>query len=365
MTFAVNIAQSGSNNQTMRNRIINGAMAIAQRSTSSLTVNSAVGDVYPVDRFNAFVSGSTGAFTVQQSSDVPTGSGFKNSIVLTVTTADSSLATNDICAIRQIVEGLNAYDLNWGTANAQPVTLSFWAKSSITGTHSGAFTNGDWTRAYAFTYTLSAANTWQYITVTAPGAPSGSWGNGNDRGIQVVFNMGTASANLSAANTWTTTSLVTVGATGSVQLISTLGATLFITGVQLEEGTAASPFEYRLYGTELALCQRYCPVWNFPSANANVANTFVYSTGTGGPFTLANPVSVRSPVTGITVSAVNQFSVADGDSSTALNGLTLATSSNLITFIQWSTATNRTNFRPHYVLVNTNGAFIIGNGCEL
>jgi hypothetical protein len=277
-----------------KNRIINGAMTIAQRGTGLFTNNVSSGDLFAVDRFNSFVSGSSGVFTAQQSSDVPTGSGFKNSVVLTVTTADSSLTTGDLCAFRQIIEGFNCLDLMWGTANAKTVTVSFWAKSSITGTHSGTLTNGDWTRAYAFTYTISAANTWQYITITAPGAPSGSWGSSNDRGIQVVFNVGAASANLSTANTWSTTSAVTVGATGSVQLISTNGATFYITGVQLEVGTQATTFTTAggSYGAELALCQRYYTINLL--AGANIGG--YYSTNSGVAF-YKTPVTMRASPT--------------------------------------------------------------------
>jgi hypothetical protein len=296
MTQAAQLAQYGANNVglSFKNRIINGDMAIAQRGTGVFTNNVSSGDLFAVDRFNSFVSGSSGVFTAQQTNDVPTGSGFSRSVILTVTTADASLATGDLCAFRQIIEGFNAADLMWGTANAQPVTLSFWAKSSVTGTHSGTLTNGDWTRAYAFSYTITAANTWQFVTITAPGAPSGSWGNTNDRGIQVVFNMGAASANLSAANTWTTTSAVTVGATGSVQLISTNGATFYITGVQLEKGTVATSFDYLPYGTELVLCQRYYQAW-FPAEQELIYNE---SGSADGKFwQLYMPVQMRTAPT--------------------------------------------------------------------
>jgi hypothetical protein len=292
---AVGATQTATTNQFygFKNRLINGDMTIAQRGTTAFTVNVSSGDLFPVDRFNAFVGAGSGVFTAQQSSDVPTGSGFNRSVILTVTTADGSLVTGDLCALRQIIEGFNAADLMWGTANAQPVTLSFWAKSSVTGTHSGNLTNGDWTRAYAFTYTISAANTWQYITITAPGAPTGTWGSTNDRGIQVVFNMGAASANLSTANTWTTTSLVTTGATGSVQLISTLGATFQITGVQFEKGSTATSYDYLPYTTELALCQRYfCKTYNMdivPGAGSNA----------GYPGSLRTAVQTTNSYTGL------------------------------------------------------------------
>jgi hypothetical protein len=358
MTLAVNIAQSGSNNVTMRNRIINGAMAIAQRSTSSLTVNTSSSDVYPVDRFNGFVDASSGVFTVQQSSDVPTGSGFRNSVVLTVTTADASLATGDLCAFRQIIEGFNIYDLGWGTANAQPVTLSFWAKSSITGTHSGTFTNGDWNRTYAFTYTLSAANTWQYITITAPGAPSGTWGNGNGRGIQVVFNVGASSANLGTANTWSTTSAVTVGATGSVQLISTLGATLFITGVQFEEGTAASPFEYRSYGQELALCQRYFQTYGNRYQGSSYTSLTVApmgwaQSGTNSRNPLTFVVPMRSAPTASYLN-IEVWDTLDG-SAYAVTGIGNSFTTLYQTLLSLDVASGLTARRPYWAKTQGNG----------
>lgn len=243
-----------------RNRIINGDMRIAQRTTSSQTVNSSSSDVYPVDRFHAWVnSPSSAVLAIQRSSDVPTGQGFANSTVISVSTADGTYGTGELSGFRQIIEAYNIEDLQWGTVNAKAASLSFWTKSSVTGTHSGVIANGDWTRTYGFTFTISSANTWQYVKIeNVPGETTGSWGgSSNGRGIQIVFNLGAESGRLVSAGSWTTTSEVSIGVTGSIQLTSTLNANLYITGVQFEVGSYATTFERRPFGTELALCQRY------------------------------------------------------------------------------------------------------------
>jgi len=243
-----------------RNRIINGDMRIAQRTTSVQTANTAAGDVFPIDRFHAFCGNPySGAFSVQQSTDVPTGQGFANSVLITTSTADSSLTANELAGFRQIIEAHNIADLNWGTANAKAASLSFWAKSSVAGTHSGVITTGTWTQTYGFSYTLSNANTWQYVTIeNIPGPTTGDWGgNSTGRGIQIVYNLGAHSGNLVSSGWTSATNGVNTGVTGSVQLVSTLNANLYITGVQFERGAKATTFERRLIGQELALCQRY------------------------------------------------------------------------------------------------------------
>ncbi len=250
MTLAVNIAQSGSNNQTMRNRIINGAMMIDQRNNGASVASPT--DTYIVDRWTVREVGG-GVASAQQSSTAPVG--FTKSLLLTVTTPDSSIASTDRYLISQFIEGYNIADLNWGTANAQPITLSFWVRSSVTGTYGGALQNTSVDRAYPFTYTISSANTYEYKTVTIPGDTSGTWNTTNDIGIAVRFGLGIGSTYSGTAGAWSSGNYLT--ATGATNWIATSGATFYITGVQLEEGTAASPFENRLYGTELQLCQRY------------------------------------------------------------------------------------------------------------
>jgi hypothetical protein len=249
MTNAVNIAQSGSNNQTMRNRIINGAMTIDQRNAgASVTAN---GGFY-LDRWEIEASQSSKLSIQQQTSVVPAG--FNYAIALT-SLSSYTVGSSESFNLKQIIEGFNASDLGWGTANAQPATLSFWVRSSLTGTFGGAFENGDNNRAYPFSYTISAANTFEYKTITVPGDTTGTWGKTNGRGIQIRFSLGNGSTFSGTANAWVASDIRTV--TGATSVVGTNGATFYITGVQLEEGTAASPFENRLYGQELALCQRY------------------------------------------------------------------------------------------------------------
>lgn len=252
MTFAVNIAQGGSNNTTFRNRILNGAMMIDQRNAGA-SVTPTV-DGYTLDRWAVLISQSS-KFSVQQNAgSVTPPVGFRNYLGVTSTSAYSVL-TGDYFTLRQAIEGFNTYDFAWGTANAQPVTLSFWVRSSLTGTFGGSFQNNTSARSYPFTYTISSANTWEQKTVTIAGDTSGTWQTGNLTGVFVYFNLGTGTTFSGTAGAWAGSNFVS--ATGAVSVVGTNGATWYITGVQLEEGTAASPFEFRQYGTELALCQRY------------------------------------------------------------------------------------------------------------
>lgn len=235
-----------------RNRIINGDMRIDQRNNGTAVTIPATTLTYVMDRWAAYED-TDGVISVQRVAEAPTG--FINSAKVTVTTADTSLAATQSATFRQSVEGFNAADLYWGYSGAQTVTLSFWVRSSLTGTFAGAISNSDNTRSYPFTYAISAANTWEYKTVTIPGDTTGTWGTNTAIGIAVLFNLGTGSTYTGTAGAWVGTNIVSV--TGSVNLIGTLNATWQITGVQLEPGSVATPFERRSHGQELALCQRY------------------------------------------------------------------------------------------------------------
>ena len=249
MTLAVNIAQGGSNNVTFRNKIINGAMQIAQRGTSGFSETGSA--QYTLDRWQV-AGASPGVFSIAQSTTAPTG--YINSLLITVTTADASLSGASY-QLQQKVEGLNITDLDWGLSTAKPVTLSFWVRSSLTGNFGGVLTNNNYDWTYPYSYTISSANTWTQISVTIAGPTSGTWLTTNGNGIQLVFGLGAQVARTATAGVWANT--VARQPTSSVNLIATNGATWYVTGVQLEAGTTASPFEYRQYGTELALCQRY------------------------------------------------------------------------------------------------------------
>ena len=293
MTLAVNIAQSGSNNVTMRNRIINGAMTIDQRNAGASVSLAAGGGGYPADRW--FTENSTaGTATVQQVNDAPTG--FSSSIKWTVTGTAASLGSTDSAFFQQKIEGFNTSDLVFGTASAQPVAVSFWVKSSVTGTFGGSLANSAYNRGYAFSFVISAANTWEFKTVTIPGDTTGTWiGATNGIGIRLSICVGAGTSRVATANTWSAS--VVLGATGQVNLMATSSASLQITGVQLEEGTAASPFENRLYGTELQLCQRYYYRYKGSDSYSSNANTIAngqFDSSTRAFYLVRFPVPMRA-----------------------------------------------------------------------
>jgi hypothetical protein len=231
-----------------KNRIINGAMVIDQRNAGAAITAGG----FSVDRFGIAIS-TDGAFSAQQDSSAPAG--FTNSVKCTTTTADASLSASQYWLFRQRIEGYNVADLDFGTANAKTVTLSFWVRSSLTGTFGGSIMNSAANRAYPFTYTISVADTWEQKSVTIAGDTSGTWLKTNGNGMVVVWSLGIGSNYQSTANAWAAGEYY--GTSSSTSVIGTLNATWYVTGVQLEVGSTATSFDYRPYGTELALCQRY------------------------------------------------------------------------------------------------------------
>jgi hypothetical protein len=237
-----------------KNRIINGNMAIAQRGTGSIAVDNG-NWYYPVDRMGCYANPTGSKFTAQQNAgSVTPPAGFTNYLGMTSTSA-YTIGASEYCAVRQIIEGFNVADLGWGTANAKTVTLSFWARSSLTGTFGGAIYNGDGSRSYPFSYSLPVANTWTQISITIPGDTTGTWNSTNGASITPSFSMGTGSSLSGTAGTWA--SAYYASSTGATSVVGTSGATFYITGVQLEVGTKAASFDYRDYGNELRMCQRY------------------------------------------------------------------------------------------------------------
>lgn len=245
-----------------RNRIINGDMRIDQRNNgASVTTVSGGGYYFSTDRFITY--NLTGVnFTTQRVAEAPAG--FTHSSKLTFANAFSLTSTGE-ANFQQLIEGFNVADLGWGTASAQPVAVSFWVRASFTGTFSVGFANASGARAYATTYSINAANTWEYKTVTVSGDTSGTWTTDNTAGLLLRFMVASGSNFVvSANNTWTTRtgaynaadSIFGTRAIGAASGISA-GSTWQITGVQLEPGTVATPFERRSYGQELVLCQRY------------------------------------------------------------------------------------------------------------
>ena len=258
-TGTSSVAASLTNTFGFKNRIINGDMRIAQRGTSA--VNPPAGWGYStIDRLGSW-AGDASNWTIQQSSSAPTG--FNNSALITTTSA-LSIANGTYDTIAQNIEGVNCADLMWGTANAKACTFSFWVNCSVTGTFSGYFYNNGYSYNYPFTYSIPTANTWTYITITVPGPTTGTWLSGNALGIQVGLTLASGSLYQGTANTWQSGSYK-VSVAGTVNVLTTNGATFYTTGWQFEVGSQATNFDYRDYGRELIMCQRYYYSFNLPS----------------------------------------------------------------------------------------------------
>jgi hypothetical protein len=257
----------------MRNRIINGAMVIDQRNAGA-SVTQTTTYPYTVDRWQ--VGGTvTSKFTAQQNAgSVTPPVGFLNYLGITSSSA-YSVPAGDIYLLQQSLEGFNTSDLGWGTANAATVTLSFWVRSSLTGTFGGAINNYANTRSYPFSYTISAANTWEQKSITIAGDTSGTWvGNSSAGSMTLRFGLGVGSTFSGTAGAWAAGAFY--APTGATSVVGTNGATFYITGVQLERGTQATSFEYRQYQQELALCQRYCQIKSQVVTTSSIYTTVAF-----------------------------------------------------------------------------------------
>ena len=297
-----------------KNRIINGAMVISQRGT---TFTQSTANQIGLDRWDGTGTAAS-KFTFAQSGTGPAE--FNNSTLITSLSA-YSVTSGDLFIYRQRIEGYNVADLGFGTANAQTITVSFWVRSSLTGSFGGYITNGSFTRSYLFSYTISSANTWEKKTVTIAGDTSGTWLTTNGLGIEVGFSLGAGATYSSTANTWAGTFYTQP--TGATSVVGTNGATWYITGVQLEKGATATSFDYRDYGRELALCQRYFQKYaGQPSAylgNGNNARngyltSFIY------------PVKMRtaptaSNITGFAAGNATSYAFSSPSMSTTADGL--------------------------------------------
>ncbi len=232
-----------------KNRIINGAMVIDQRNAGA-SVTPTNGQ-YTLDRWSMYTN-LTSKISIQQLSASPP-TGFVNYLGATVI-ATATLGASDHFSIRQYIEGFNTSDFAWGTANAKSATLSFWVYSNLTGTFGGSLSNNGST-CYPFSYSIPTANTWTQISITVTGPTSGTFNTNNTCGILLCLSAGTGTTYSGTAGAWGSTFYMS--ATGATSIMGTVSNYLYITGVQLEVGTQATSFDYRPYGTELALCERY------------------------------------------------------------------------------------------------------------
>jgi hypothetical protein len=341
-----------------KNRLINGDCRIDQRNNGASVTPTA--SAYVLDRYRATMSQAS-KYSVQQSSVAPTG--FVNSLLVTSTSA-YSVGTTDQFTVEQYVEGLNLADLGWGTASASTITLSFWVRSSLTGTFGGALKNNAQDRCYPYSFTISAANTWEQKSITIAGDTTGTWLTTNGIGIRVGFNLGTGATYQATAGTWTATNFISAP-TGATSVVGTNGATFYITGVQLEKGSTATSFDYRPYGTELALCQRYCVKYGGNTVYEHAGQGNAYSTS-AIVFDITLPTAMR---TSPSVTASGNWIVQDGNTNTNITSFGIASSgqegSPLIYAGTAATAGGLTQFRPYFVCANNSLASSLIVSAEL
>lgn len=293
-----------------KNRLINGDMVISQRLGTSSVTPTTLYSQYTLDRWTFNGSQASKASVQQNAGSVTPPAGFTNYLGITSTSAYSVLSS-DFFALNQYIEGFNISDLAFGTASASPVTLSFWVRSSLTGTFGGNIGNSAGNRNYVFSYTISAANTWEQKTVTIPGDTTGTWLTNNGIGFQLGFCIGSGSNFIDTAGVWYGSARY--APTGQTSIVGTNGATFYITGCQLERGSVATSFDVLPYGTELALCQRYfCK--SFPQAVVPANNVAVDQAinGIGGRIQVADVLGFRGqqyffPVTMRTTPSITMF----------------------------------------------------------
>jgi len=274
-TASINGTTPNAYNTVGKNRIINGNMVIDQRN-SGASVTPTNGS-YTLDRWISYASQAS-KFTVEQNAgSVSPPAGFTNYLGVTSSSA-YSVTASDYFIIGQHIEGYNVADLDFGKSTAKTITLSFYVRSSLTGTFGGVLGNAG-SRSYAFTYVVSSANTWEQKTITIPGDTSGTWQTTNSYGLTLYIGLGAGSTYSGTAGSWDGASYF--NATGATSVVGTSGATLYITGVQLEVGESATEFEHRPYTTEHQLCQRYleaigldtsAALWSGYGATTNYVN---------------------------------------------------------------------------------------------
>lgn len=302
------------NTFAFKNRIINGAMVIDQRNNGA-EINPAIDQAYYLDRWRIGASVASKFKIGQNAGSVTLPAGYTNYLGCTSLSA-YTVGAAEVFNITQRVEGFNIADLAWGTASAATVNLSFWVRSSLTGTFGGSLRNSATDRSYPFTYTISSANTWEQKSITIPGDTSGTWLTTSGIGINIGFSLGSGSTYSGTAGAWAAANYIS--ATGATSVVGTNAATLYITGVQLEKGSIATSFDYRPYGAELSLCQRY--YWRVDGFNGLtcVAAGSVYSATTTVRTYVKFPITMR---TGPTFSIAGTITSSGGSGDNAISAI--------------------------------------------
>jgi hypothetical protein len=340
---------------SFKNRIINSNMVIDQRNAGASV--TPVNAEYTLDRYQSIAS-QTGKYSVEQTiTGVAAPTGFTDYLAVT-SLSSYSVLTGDVFNFRQSIEGYNIADLGWGTANAKTVTLSFWVRSSLTGTFGGSLRNSATDRSYPYTYTISSANTWEQKSVTIPGDTSGTWLTTNGIGVQVIFNLGAGSTFSGTAGAWAAGNFTS--ATGATSVVGTNGATFYITGVQFEVGTQATTFTTAggSYGAELMLCQRYFQAW----FNGTAAGALPFWGTTGGGTTgIEGGFVLFQQMRTAPTCSINALEVYDGGASTyVVTALINFSNSNQCPRLIFS-ASGLTANRMYYVLASNSTAYFFAS----
>lgn len=343
-TFSVAPAWAALNN----NLLHNGAMQVAQRGTSTASITTS--GYYTADRWNMQVS-ALGTWTQSVENDAPTGSGFRKSLKMLATTNDASPAASDNCWIEQYLEGQDLQRIAKGTSSAQQLTLSFWVKSNATGTYIVELYDADNNRQVSASYSISSSATWEQKEVTLPADVSGALDNDNAGSMKVGFFLAVGSNYTSGSlnTTWASNTNAN-RAVGQTNLAATTNNYWQITGVQLEVGPVATPFEFKSYAQELRECQRY--YWRGQATGTSDALSpwGAASSTTNVQVSLATPVPMRATPTSCTASSTRLW---DGVTATAITAATVDASSPNMVGVNFTVASGLTQFRPYRVIANT------------
>jgi hypothetical protein len=345
---------SGSFPSPNRNLLYNGAMQVAQRGTTSS--GNTTGGYFTADRWKFNIS-SFGTWTQTVENDAPTGSGFRKSLKVLCTAADAAPAGADYGTIIQHLEGQDLQRIAKGTASAQQLTLSFWVKSNLTGTYSVMFYDVDNARFTSFTYSISASATWEKKTIIVPADTTGAFDNDNGDSFQLYFNLGSGSTYTggSAQTTWSGgTAFGTQWMPSQVNLAATTSNYWQVTGVQLEVGPVATPFEFKSFGQELTACLRYLYMFQNSEMSTGSQRAFAFASNTNMmraviPF----PVRMRTEPTLVSNSGTNYFVFYDGVTQDYFNALTINASGLLSAEVYSDSNVAATQFRPgHFYTAN-------------
>jgi hypothetical protein len=349
--------------QTNRNVIINGAMQVAQRGTSTASITTT--GYFTADRFAVQISGTHGTWTQSVENDAPTGSGFRKSLKMLCTTADASPAAVDRVFISQVLEGQNVQQFLKGTASAKPFAVSFWVKSNVTGTYIASLFDEDNARHVSASYTISASATWEKKTITFPADTTGAFTNDNNASLYVIHYLG-AGTNYTSGTLATTWASFTAAndAVGQTNLAAAINNYWQVTGVQLEAGAVATPFEFEQISETLAKCQRYYYRTTAATAAARIGPVGAFQSTTLAYMVAQHPVIMRAAATAV---EFNALTVYDFNSDIAVTDVTVPGNAKGVQacLVGAAVASGGTVFRPLHLASNNNTAAYFAISAEL